>query len=484
MKKKLFFMYISMFVFLFNSIVMSQSPDRSKPPKLPEPKPLKLGQVQHFELSNGLKVILMEKHEVPLVQLNVVVKTGSVNDPEDKTGLANLTLDMMDEGAAGKSSLEIADAIDFLGADLSANAGQYYSEINLHAPLSKFSEALQMMGDIILHPDFPQNELSRKKKERLTLITQWHDNPSSIAGIAFNKYLYGEHPYGRIYLGNEKSIKSFSTEDLKTFYDEYFKSNNAFVVAVGDINKDELKNKLENVFGKWKSGQVEEISIAEPEQVQKRIVYLVDKPGSAQSVIYIGRIGAKRLTPDYNSITVMNTILGGSFSSRLNDNLREQHGYTYGARSRFSFGPIPGSFIAYSSVQTEVTDKALIEFFKELNRIREPIPGDEVKRAKNLVALSYPSGFQSVSGIANQLENIMEYNLPSDYFDNYITQILDVKENEVNSAAEKYIVPDRMIVVVVGDKAKIEDGVKALNLGEINNLSIEDVLGKVPVAEE
>ena len=484
MKKILFFVYLSIFIFLFSSVLMSQNPERSRPPKLPDPKPLQLPQVQHFELSNGLKVILMEKHEVPLVQLNVVVKTGTINDPRDKTGLANITLDMMDEGAAGKSSLELSDAIDFLGAEISTKAGRYYSEVDLHTPLSKFEEALKIMGDIILHPDFPENELDRKKKERLTIITQWHDNPSAIAGMAFNKYLYGDHPYGRIYLGNEKSINSFSIDDLKNFYNEYFKSNNAFVVAVGDIKKDELQNKLENVFSKWENGNVEEVSIAEPEQVKKRIIYLIDKSGSAQSVIYIGRIGPKRLTPEYNSIIVMNTILGGSFTSRLNDNLREQHGYTYGARSRFSFGPIPGNFIAYSSVQTEVTDKALMEFFKELNRIREPIPQEEVNRAKNLVALSYPSDFQSVFNIAGQLKDMVEYNLPSDYFDNYINQILNVQEDEINSAAEKYIVPDKMIVVVVGDKTKIEDGIKALNLGEIKNLSIEDVMGEVPIIKD
>jgi zinc protease len=485
MKIILFYMYMSCFIFLFSTMILSQEPDRSRPPKLPGPKPLQLPQIQHFELSNGLKVILMEKHEVPLVQLNVLVKAGTVNDQEDKEGLANLTLDMMDEGAAGKSSLEISDAIDFLGAEISTRAGLHYSEVDLHTPLSKFDEALKIMSDIILHPDFPQNELGRKKKERLTLITQWHDNPSSIAGIAFNKYLYGDHhPYGKMYTGSEESINSFSTGDLKKFYNEYFKSNNAFVIAVGDIRKDELNNKLENAFGTWQSGNAEETIIKDPAQVQKRIIYLIDKPGSAQSVIYIGKVGAKRLTPDYNSIIVMNTILGGSFSSRLNDNLREQHGYTYGAGSRFRFGPIPGSFIAYSSVQTEVTDKALAEFFKEFERIREPIPDEEVSRGKNLVALSYPADFQSVSNIARQLEDLAEYNLPSNYFDNYINDILNVKDDEVHAAAEKYIVPDKMIVIIVGDRTKIEDGIKALNLGEINNLSIEDVLGKIPSVED
>ena len=482
MKKILSYSIIILFAVAI--FIDAQTPDRTKPPQLPAPKSLKLPPVQQFELSNGLKVVLMEKHEVPLIQLNVVVKTGTVDDPENKTGLANLTLDMMDEGAAGKSSLELADAIDFLGARISTNAGQNYSSVNLHTPLSKFDDALKLMSDIVLHPDFPQTELDRIKKERLTTIMQWHDQPRAIASLAFNKLLYGEnHPYGKPSIGNENSIKSFTVDDMKSFYTKYFKSNNAFIVAVGDIKKDELKNKLEAAFGKWQKGSVEDEKVETPAQVQNRIVYIIDKPGSAQSVIYIGRIGAARLAPDYNSTVVMNTILGGSFTSRLNDNLREQHGYTYGAGSRFRFGPVPEAFFAYSSVQTDVTDKALTEFFKELNGIREPIPATELNRGKNLVALSYPANFQSVSDIAGELEEVVEYNLPSDYFDNYITEMLGVKGNEVNASAKKYIVPDKMIVVVVGDKAKIEEGIKALNLGEIANISVEDVLGKVPVIE-
>ena len=472
------------FIFTLCFFVNAQSPDRNQPPQLPDPKPLKLPPIRQFELSNGLKVILMEKHEIPLIQFNVVIKAGSVNDPEDKTGLANLTLDMMDEGAAGKSALEIADAIDFLGAQISTNAGQHYSEISLHTPLSKFDAALRLLSDIVLHPDFPQTELDRKKKEQLTTIAQWHDQPTSIAGVAFNKFLYGDkHPYGKPSIGNEKTIKGFSIDDLKNFHTKYFKSNNAFIVVVGDIKKDELKNELETVFSKWLKGNVEEKLIEEPSQVKKRTIYLIDKPGSEQSVIYIGRIGAARLTPDYNSIVVMNTILGGSFTSRLNDNLREQHGYSYGAGSRFRFGPIPGSFVAYSSVQTDVTDKALTEFFKELNGISDPIPDPELNRGKNLVALSYPANFQSVSDIAGQLEEIEEFSLPANYFDSYVTQMLNVKETEVNAAAKKYVVPDKMIIVVVGDKEKIENGIKALNLGEIKNLSIEDILGKIPKIE-
>lgn len=477
------FKWIS-FLFLIVISINAQDVDRTKPPELPPPKSLSLPELIKFELSNGLKVVLMEKHNVPLIQLNVIVKAGTVNDPQGKEGLANITIDMLDEGNAGKTALEVADEIDFLGASISTRAGLHFSGIYLHTPVSKFDDALKIMSDIVLKPDFPENELKRKKKEYLTTISQWHDQPTSIANIAFNKFLFGEnHPYGKISLGYEHSIKSFTKDDLKNFYAKYFKANNAFIIVVGDIKKDELKDKLEKVFGKWQKGKVEKTNIDEPEQVKERIVYLIDKPGSAQSVIYIGKVGPKRLTEDYNAIIVMNTILGGSFTSRLNNNLREEHGYTYGAGSRFVFRPIAGSFFAYSSVQTDVTDKALMEFFKELNGIREPIPDDELNRAKNLVALSYPQNFQTVSEIASQIEELIEYNLPESYFNDYVNNILNVKNNEVNSAANKYIVPEEMIVVIVGDKSKIEEGIKQLNLGEIKNLKIEDVLGKIPVLE-
>jgi len=457
----------------------AQSPDRTKPPQLPAPQKLNLPAIQQFSLSNGLNVVLMEKHEVPLIQLNVITKMGSVNDPENKTGLAGLTMNMLTEGAAGKTSLEIADAIDFLGARISANAGAHSSGIYLHTPLSKFDEALKIMSDILLRPDFPQKELDRKKKDRLTSLMQMHDQPTAIATAAFNKILFGkEHPYGR--MASENEIKGFSVEDLKSFYKKYSTVNNSFVIVVGDIKKEELKKKLETVLGKWQKGDVKETKIKEPAQVTNRIVYLIDKPGAAQSVINIGRIGTSRLTPDYNSVVVMNTLLGGSFTSRLNQNLREKHGYTYGASSRFMFRPSLGSFIAASSVQTDVTDKALTEFFNELNGIREPLTDADLNRAKKLVALSYPGNFQSVSEIAEQLEEMFLYKLPSNYFGEFVSKILNVNGNEVTGAAKKYIVPDQMIVVVVGDKAKIEQGIKNLNLGELKNLSIEDVLGKVP----
>lgn len=466
---------------LLSTSLIAQQPDRSKPPQLPPPAKLNTKPVEKFELSNGLKVYMMEKHDVPLVQLNITVKAGYVNDPENKTGLANAALDMMDEGAAGKSALELADAIDYLGVRLTTGAGLHTSNISLHTPVAKLDDALKIMSDILLKPDFPQKELDRKKKNYLTTLMQWHDQPTAVASIAANQFLFGkQHPYGRPAIGTESSIKSFSPEDLKGFYNKYFKAGNAYVVAVGDIKKDALKAKLEAAFGKWQKGSVQEEKVNPAQDPSARIIYLIDKPGSPQSVITIGKMGAKRQTEDYYAITVMNTILGGSFSSRLNLNLREKHGYTYGASSRFSFRPVPGPFIASSSVQTEVTDSALIEFFREFKGISETVGKDELEGAKNYAALGYPGGFQSVSDIAAQIDEMVQYNLPAGYFNDYIPNILKVSADEVEKAAKKYIAPEQMAIIVVGDKAKIEDGIRKLNLGEIKNFTIDDILGKTP----
>jgi predicted Zn-dependent peptidase len=466
---------------LITATAFAQKADRSKVPPLGEPKKLNLPAIQSFELSNGLNVVLMEKHSVPLVQMNVVVKSGVVNDPEGKSGLASMTADLLDEGAAGKSSLELADQINYLGVRISTFSRWHKIGLNLHSPLSKFDEALKIAADILLRPDFPQKELDRIRKEKLTSLLQWHDQANTIASVTFQKILFGEdHPYGKPAMGNEASIKSFSVDDLKNFHRKYFKANNAYVIVVGNTTKAQLVPKLESVFGKWEKGDVPIVKLKDAGQVKKRVIYLVDKPGSAQSVISIGRIGTKRVTDDYFPITVMNTILGGSFTSRLNNNLREQHGYTYGAGSSFDMRHYPGPFVARSSVQTEVTDKALVEFFKELNGITRPIPSEELTRAKNFVALGYPDNFQTVAEIAANIEEIVDYNLPGDYFNNYVDYVLNVNAGDVSKVSKRYIVPDKMAVIVVGDRNKIEEGIRKLNIGEIKHYKIEDVLGKKP----
>lgn len=483
MKNKIF---LNIIVLLFiSSSLFSQTVDRTKPPQLPELPKLNLPKAEKFELSNGLKVTFIEKHEVPLVQLNIMLNVGSVNEKIEKAGISSFMMDMLMEGAAGKTSLELSDEIDFLGANISTGSSYHTSEITLHTPLAKFDEALKLLADITLKPDFPESEFKRLKNYYLGLLTQAFDRPTSIAYFGFAQILYGKnHPYGRSSIGDESTIKNFSQKDLKDYYSEFFKSNNACIVVVGYIKKDELKKKLEMNFGKWESGKIQESKYEKPAQVEKRKIYIIDKPEAPQSVIYIGKVGEPRSTEDYSAITVMNTVLGGLFTSRLNNNLREEHGYTYGARSYFAFRKEAGPFIASSSVQTEVTDSALYQFFVELKGISEPVSENDLLRGKNYVALTYPSEFQNVANIASQIGEMIQYNLPDNYFNEFIGSILNVSAKDFEKAAKKYIVPEKMIVVVVGDKTKIEEPLKKLNLGEVEVLSIKDVLGEKPTMLE
>jgi predicted Zn-dependent peptidase len=391
---------------------------------------------------------------------------------------------MLTEGAGKRNALQLADAIDFLGANLSASAGQHTTIVALHTPLSKLDSALTLLADVALRPQFPSEELERTRKELLTTLVQWHDEPRAIASVLFNETLYGpKHPYGKPEIGNEQSLRSFIAEDLKQFHQTYFHSNNATLIVVGDITMKSIQSKLEEAFGAWSQGDIPSVSLPAVGQIEKREVYLVDKPGAPQSEIRIGRIGAPRLTDDYYSILVMNTILGGSFTSRLNQNLREQHGYTYGARSTFDFMPQPGPFLAGAAVQTAVTDKALVEFMKELNGILQPVPDEELTRARNYVALRYPENFQSVAQIARQLGELVTYGLPDDYFNNYVQHILAVTKEDVERVAKKYINPDKVAIIIAGDEKQIEAGVKALSLGPLHTLTIDDVLGKAPTIE-
>jgi zinc protease len=463
-----------------NVPLSAQQPDRSAPPKLGAPPTLTLPPLQELQLSNGLHVMLMEKHQVPVVQINVIVNVGTANDPTDRIGLASMVGDMLDEGAGDRDALALADALDFLGARLSTGAGTSSMAASLYVAVDKLDDALPILADVVLRPTFPADELERKRASRLTSLLQAFDEPRMVASVLFAQALYGDHPYGNSPLGTEASIRALSLADLQGFHDAYFKANNATVIVVGDVTRDAILPQLERAFGGWAGGDVPSIGLAAVPAVGSREILLVDKPGAAQSEIRIGRIAAARLTDDYYALQVLNTVLGGSFTSRLNQNLREDKGWTYGAGSSFGFRTLAGPFLASSAVQTDVTDKALQEFFTEFDAIRQPVPAEELERAKNYEALGFPSAFQSVRGIASSLEEIAEYDLPRDYLNHYVERILAVTQREVRDAARKYVTPDRFVVVIVGDREKIEPGIRALNLGTVRVLSVEDVLGPKP----
>ena len=465
------------------STAIAQAPDRSRPPKVGPPPSLRLPAIKQMKLSNGLPVVYMEKAGVPVVQIQVVVKAGQVYEPAAKTGVASMTASMLTDGAGARNALQLADAIDYLGARLSAGAGSHTASISLYCPVVRLDSALALLADITLRPTFPAQELDRKRKERLTTLLQWRDQPSPLAAVAFSKTLYPLHPYGAIGMGTEASLNALTTDDVRVFHATYYRPNNATVIVVGDVREREILAMLESAFGSWKRGDVPEPTLPAITQVTARAVTIVDRPGSAQTEIRIGCIGAERLTDDYYALVVMNTLLGGSFTSRLNNNLREQHGYTYGARSSFSFRPLRGPFTAGAAVQTEVTDSALVEFMKELRAIRDLSSADEIEKTKNYIALGYPGDFQSVSQIAGQLQEMVVYDLPDYYFDAYTTKIMAVTQQDVQRVAQTYIDPEKLAIVLVGDREKIQQEIAALNLGPIKTMTVEDVLGSAPVVK-
>jgi len=464
------------------AIFAQQAPDRSHPPQPGPPAPLRLPTIQKQKLSNGLPVWIVELPRVPVAQVNLVVLSGTANDPPGKYGVASLAAAMLEEGAGSRSALEIADAVDYLGADLGTATTSDLSAVRLHVPVARLADALPIMADVALRPTFPKDELDRQRQQRLTSLLQGRDDPPTISAIAFSRILYGKgHRYGTAQMGTAETIKTLTADDLRGFYTSAFRPENAILLAVGDITTDKAMPLFEKSFGSWKaSGAAASEKLPPTDEPPARQIYLIDKPGAPQSQIRIGRIGVPRSTPDFFPLQVLNTILGGSFTSRLNNNLREVHGYAYGAGSAFDMRGAAGPFYAAAGVQTDKTAEALKEFFNELNAILKPVPAEELARAKNYVALRFPSAFETSGDISRRLEDALVYKLPDDYFAKYVQNIQAVTAADVSRVAQKYIKPDHVAVVVVGDLKTIEPGIRALNLGPIKVMTIDEVFGPKP----
>ena len=462
----------------------AQAPDRGKAPAPGPPPTLKLPAIQKRQLSNGLPVWLVELHEVPVAQVNLVALSGATDDPPGQFGATSLMTAMLEEGAGARSALEIADAIDFLGADLGATSAFDSSAVRLHVPVARLAEALPIMADVALHPTFPAEELERLRQQRLTALLQARDDPAAIVAQAFPRVIYGPaHRYGTSMAGTAATITALTVAHLRAQYGAVFRPATSALIVVGDVVPDKVMPLLDMSFGTWRSQATATPATLPPVQPPaQREVSLVDKPGAPQTQIRIGGIGVPRSTPDYFPIQVMNTILGGSFTSRLNMNLREKRGYTYGASSAFDMRKNAGPLFAAAGVQTDKTSESLKEFFNELNGILQPVPADELSRAKNYVALRFPAGFEATTDISRRLEDAFVYGLPDDYFSSYVQKIEAVTAADVQRVARKYIQPTRVSVVVVGDRKVIEPGIRALNLGTIKMVSIDDVFGPAPAA--
>jgi zinc protease len=455
-----------------------QAPDRSKPPALGPLPALTLPPVEKRTLSNGLQVWIMGVHKVPTVHLSLTIRAGIAADPPGKFGLASLTADMLDEGAGTRNALEIADAVDFLGAELSATGATDATYVDLHVPVARLAGALPIMADVVAHPTFPEAELKRLREERLASLLEMEDDPEELIQAAFPRLVFGAtHRYGTGSMGTSASIKAITAADLKAFHAAQYRPANAVLVVAGDVTAAAIVPQLEKALGQWKGAPAAKpATTGEAAQLTARQVFLVDKPDAAQSQIRIGWIGAARSTPDYFALRVLNTILGEAFTSRLNNNLREVHGYAYGASSRFEMRLSAGAFYASAGVQTDKTADALKEFFIELTRIHEAVAADELEKAKNYLALQLPRTFETTRGTANALAQTYLYDLPADYYATYAARVRAVTAADLQRVADKYIQPAKFAVVIVGDRKVIEPGIKALNLGPITVVAAGDVL--------
>jgi predicted Zn-dependent peptidase len=458
--------------------VTAQAPDRSRPPRSGTPPALKLPAIQKRQLTNGLPVWIVELHEVPVVQVSLLVTRGTGDDPPGKFGVASLTAAMLTEGAGSRSSLELADAIDFLGADLGASVGVDSSAVRLHIPVARLADALPLMADVAQRPTFPKEELERVRQQRLTSLLQARDSPETIASLAFSRVVYGpSHRYGTALMGTVDTIKTLGPADLEAFYRSAYRPAHSTLIVVGDTVPDRVMPLLEKSFGGWKAQGPE---VSRPEQQTPapntgRQLVVVDKPNAPQSQIRIGGVGVARSNPDFFPIQVMNTILGGGFSSRLNLNLREKRGYTYGASSGFDMRRFPGPFTAAAGVQSDKTAESITEFLNELRGMLKEVPADELERAKNYVALRFPTTFETTGDIAGRLETLIAYGLPDDYYAKYVQQIQAVTSADVLRVAQRYLPIDRLTIVVAGDRKAIEAPIAALKLGTIKEMTIDEV---------
>ncbi len=449
------------------------------PPKLASPKALVLPAMSERVLPNGLKLVVVEQHELPIVDVALVVRSGAEADPSDKKGLATLTASLLDQGAGGRDALAIADQIGFLAIRLNSSSSFDRSTVSVHSTRAALDSALALMADVVLRPAFAQADFDRLRSTRLTALLQEADRGPALADRAFASIVFGEnHPYGNSPSGTREAVESITRADVQNFWRTWYRPNNATVVMVGDLTLAQAEAYAAKAFGGWERADVPIAVVPSPPAARAATIYIVDKPKAAQSSFRIGSVGVARSTKDYYPLMVMNTTLGGSFTSRLNQNLRERKGYTYGARSSFTMRREAGPFTASAEIATANTDSALFEFMKELNNIRTNVPAEELAKTKRYLQLGYAEGFESTSDIAAQVSSLVPYGLPLSTLNAFNAGIGGVTAADVRRVASKYLDPSKLAIVVAGDRATIEPALKATKIAPVE---IRDARGRAVI---
>jgi zinc protease len=430
------------------------------------------------QLSNGLPVWIVEQHELPVVQMSLQVMTGTDADPPGRYGIASLTSAMLTEGAGSRSAVDIAEALDALLANLSASSGVDSSSLQLYVPVARLADALPLMADVSQRPTFPAQALERVRQQRLVTLLNARDDPDSIAALAFARGIYGlSHRNAASQIGTADSIKVLKPEDLKAFHTSAYRPGNSTLIVVGDVAADRLLPLLETHFGTWQPANVNRVIRDPAPNVQRppRQLMLVDIPNAPQSRILIGGVGVSNSMSDFFPIQVLNTVLRGRVTSGRNPTLRD---YTTGVRTGFDMRKSARPFVVAAAAQTDKTAESLSALLDELTGMLKGIPADELVRAKDDIALHVPTTFEATGRISSRLqalESLVVYGLPDDHYAKFVPAIRAVGAVDVRRVAQQYIQPDHLAIVIVGDRKTIEPPIRALNLGSIKDVSIDEL---------
>jgi zinc protease len=428
--------------------------------------PLRLVTPATFTLSNGLVVVAVPRHAAPIVALQLVVRSGADADPPGQAGLAAATADMLDEGAGARGPLDIARELDALGAQLALGSSLDGSTLSLNLPSAGLGRALALVADVVLRPRLAEDDWRRVQNDRVTALVQRRDQPDAVATLVSDRVLFGDrHPYGRPPAGWERTLRSIAVADLRRYYQTYWRPNNASLVVVGDYDPAGLRPALEQALGGWLRHPLPAAAAVSRSAAKRPRLVLVDKPGAPQTVLRLVGPGAPRRSPDRPPLSLLATILGGSFTSRLNFNLREKNGYTYGASARFQFLRRPGAFTAAASVFTKVTDAALTQFLLELGALgKGEIRPDEIGKGRALLQQQISEALSTTSGTAGTYAELALYGRPLDEPARFLRALAGADGLRLARLAARAIDPAAMTIVAVGDRTTIEPALRALGL--------------------
>jgi predicted Zn-dependent peptidase len=430
------------------------------------------------QLSNGLRVWIVEQHELPVVQMSLLVLTGTDADPRGRYGIASLTAAMLTAGAGSRSGVEIADALDALVANLSASSTVDSSSLQLYVPVAGLAGALPLMADASQRPTFPKAALDALRQQRLVTLRNARGDPDAIAALAFARAIYGpSHRSAAALIGTAESIEALTAEALRAFHDAAYRPDNSALIVVGDVGPDQVQSLLETHFGKWRPAAANRVVRETPPAIPRapRQLTLVDMPDAPQSRIMIGGAGASNAMADFFPIQVLNTVLQARLSSDRNQTLRD---YTTGVRSGFDMRKSATPFVVTAAAQADKTAASVKALIDELNGVANGIPADELARAKDDIAVKFPKTFEATGRISSRLralESQIVYGLPDDHYANYVRAIQAVGSANVQRLAQEYIHPDHLSIVIVGDRKTLEPAIRALNLGSIKDVSIDEV---------